>query len=143
MSRARISRVLPLLLLGGALLLEGCGGGVLAPDLFIVDRSGSTPQAKLTLLVNEEGGVHCNGASAGKLSDPQIVQARAIQEEIQDSASKHLSLPPRPGSVLSYYLRDENGTVRFSDNSANQPKVLRQLQLFVEQTAQRVCHLSQ
>lgn len=124
-------------------LLVGCGGGVLAPDLFIVYRSGSTPQAKLTLLVNEEGGVHCNGHTEGKLSDPQIVQARAIQEEIQDSASKHLSLPSRPGSVLSYYLRDESGTVRFSDNSPSQPKVLRQLQLFVEQAAQQLCHLSQ
>jgi hypothetical protein len=124
-------------------VLAGCGGGVLAPDLFIVSRTGSTPQARLTLLVNEEGGVHCNGLPRGKLSDPQIVQARAIQEEIQDSASSHLSLSPRPGSVLSYYLRDENGTVRFSDNSAHQPKVLRQLQLFVEQTAQQVCHLSQ
>jgi hypothetical protein len=142
MSRAGTSGAVALLLLV-AWLLAGCGGGVLAPDLFIVYRSGSTPQAKLTLLVNEEGGVHCNGASEGKLSDSQIVQARAIQEEIQDSASKHLVLPPRPGSVLSYNLRDENGTVRFSDNSASQPKVLRQLQLFVEQTAQQVCHLSQ
>jgi hypothetical protein len=69
------------------------------------------------------------------------VQARAIQEDLQSSAGKHLSLEPRAGSVLGYYLRDENGTVRFSDNSANQPAVFRQLQLFVLQVAQQVCHL--
>jgi hypothetical protein len=31
--------------------------------------------------------------------------------------------------------------VRFSDNSEHQPGVLRQLQLFVVQAAQQVCHL--
>jgi hypothetical protein len=125
-----------------ALSIAGCGG-LKAPDLFIVYRSGSTPGARLTLLVNEEGGVHCNGGPTLKLSDPQIVQARAIQEELHDIASRHLSLAPRPGSVFSYYVRDENGTVRFSDNSQGQPKVLRQLALFVLQSAQQICHLAE
>ena len=125
-----------------ALALCSCGG-VRAADLFIVQRTGAGPQAALTLLVNEEGGVHCNGGPTLKLSDSQIVNARAIQEELHDPASRHLSLAPRPGSVLSYYLRDVDGTVRFSDNSAGQPAVLRQLALFVLQTAQQVCHLPQ
>ena len=42
--------------LAACALLAGCGG-ITAPDLFIVQRSGSGPGAKLTLLVNEEGGV--------------------------------------------------------------------------------------
>jgi hypothetical protein len=123
-----------------AMLLAGCGG-VKAPDLFLVSRTGSGPHARLTLLVNEEGGVNCNGGSTLKLSDPQIVQARAIQEDLHDPATSHLTLAARVGSVLSYSVRDENGTVRFSDNSAAQPKVLRQLALFVLQTAQQLCHL--
>jgi hypothetical protein len=130
------------LCLVAALAIGGCGG-VRAADLFIVYRTGSSPQSRLTLLVNEEGGVHCNGGPTLKLQDPQIVQARAIQEELHEPASKHLSLPARAGSVLSYYLRDVDGTVRFSDNSAAQPRVLRQLALFVLQTAQQVCHLPQ
>jgi hypothetical protein len=130
-----------------AATLSGCGG-ITAPDLFIVQRSGSGPSAKLTLLVNEEGGVSCNGAStlAGrklKLSDPQLVQARAIQEELSEPASKHLSLSPRPKSVLSYHVRDEAGSVSFSDNSVGQPPVFRHLALFVLQTAQQVCQLSE
>jgi hypothetical protein len=122
-----------------AAALAGCGG-VKPADLFIVTRSGATPHAHLTLLVNEEGGVHCDGGAALKLSDPQLVQARAIQEELRDAASAGLSLPPRPGSVLSYVVRDENGTVRFSDNSGGQPHVLRELALFVLQVSQQVCH---
>ncbi len=134
---------LALCALAAAVLLAGCGG-VTAPDLFLVYRSGSTPQARLTLLVNEEGGVTCNGRPAQqKLSDPQIVKAREIQEELLKPSSSNLSLPPRAGSVLSYYVRDENGTVRFSDNSARQPAVFRKLALFVLQSAQEVCHLQE
>jgi hypothetical protein len=121
---------------------SGCGG-VRAADLFVVTRTGSTSHNQLTLLVNEEGGVHCNGGPTLKLNDAQLVQARAIQEEVHDAASRRLSLPARPGSVFSYSLRDENGTVRFSDNSAAQPAVLHQLQLFVLQVAQDVCRLPQ
>lgn len=126
--------------LAGCGVLAGCGG-VRAADLFLVTRTGSTPHARLTLLVNEEGGVRCDGGPTLKLSDPQLVQARAIQEEIHDAASHRLALAARPGSVFSYSLRDENGSVRFSDNSAAQPAVLRQLQLFVLSVAQEVCHL--
>jgi hypothetical protein len=132
-------------LLAACALFAGCGG-ISAPDLFIVKRTGIGPHAKLTLLVNEEGGVHCNGvgASAGhklKLSDPALVEARAIQEDLEEPSANHVSLAPGAKSVLSYYVRNEHGYVRFSDDSAGQPKVFRQLALFVLQTAQRVCLL--
>ncbi len=67
--------------------------GSLSPDLFIVYRSGSVPGAKLTMLVNEEGVVHCNGGAAHHLSDPQIIEARTIQEDLEEPASEHESLP--------------------------------------------------
>ena len=126
-------------------MLGGCGG-IKAPDLFIVQRTGNGPSANLTLLVNEEGGVRCNGVArrngrALKLGDRQLVQARAIQEELQEPAAQHTALAPGPKAVLRYYVRDENGTVRFADDSRGQPKVFRQLALFVLQTAQNVCGL--
>jgi hypothetical protein len=120
-------------------VLAGCGGGVKAADLFIVYRSGTVPGARLTVLVNEEGGLTCNGHKAPPISDPELIDARAIQEEIKEYAEKHLSLAARSGSVLHYYLRDENGTVSFSDNSTGQPAVLRQLSLFVLKVAQGPC----
>jgi hypothetical protein len=140
-----VSRFAPALALLAVAALAACGG-ITAPDLFIVQRSGSGPGAKLTLLVNEEGGVSCNGVAARnghklKVSDPALVEARAIQEDLKEPAKAGLSLAPAAGSVLSYSVRDEDGTVRFSDNSAGQPKVLRRLALFVLQTAQRVCGL--
>jgi hypothetical protein len=127
-------------LASAAFVLGGCGG-VSAADLFVVTRNGPAG-AKLTMLVDEEGNVRCNGRPAGKLDDPMIVQARAIQEELHDPASAHLALPARPGSVISYQVRTEAGTVRFSDNSADQPHVFAQLALFVLQTAQQLCHVA-
>ncbi len=138
-----------------ALVLAGCGGEVELPDLFVVQRSGSAPGADLTLVVNEGGSVHCYrgltlpeptrpGSAPGpvhQLSDPQLVLARGLQEELHDSASKRLALPPRRGSVFSYYVRDSEGTVRFSDNSSGQPAVLRHLAYFVLEVAESVCHL--
>jgi hypothetical protein len=126
-------------------LIAGCGG-IKAPDLFLVTRTPASPGgsvAQLTLLVNEEGGVHCNGVAAGKLDDPQLLKARDLQEDLHDPSAAHLSLPPRPQSVFRYHVRDESGSVSFSDNSARQPAVLRGLALFVLQTAQTVCHLPQ
>ena len=76
-------------------------------------------------------------------STSQLVQARAIQEELHAPASQRLSLPAAPGSVIAYYVRDEAGTVRFSDNSPGQPAVLRRLALFVLQAAQQVRHVPQ
>ncbi len=136
--RRLIAVLLPGLL--GAAALGGCGG-IKSPDLFILTRSGAGPHAHLTLLINEEGVVHCNGTIVGKLSDPQIVKARAITEELEKPASEHLSLAAAPNSVLRYHLRDANGTVSFADNSPGQPAVLRQLVLLVLQSAQQVCHL--
>jgi len=139
--------VLALTLATAVLGAAGCGG-IVSPDLFIVYRSGTTPSAKLTMLVTEEGVVHCyeNPAHPGParhLSDPRIIEARTIQEDLEGPASQHESLPARPGSVLSYYLRDASGTVRFSDNSPHQPTVFRKLALFVLNVAQGVCRLPQ
>lgn len=125
-----------------ALAVGGCGG-VLSPDLFVVTRSGSTPGAKLTMLVNEEGVVHCNAGPPHHLSDPQIIEARVIQEDLKDPASRRESFPAAKGSVLSYYVRDQDGAINFADNAPTQPAVTRKLAAFVLSVAQGVCGLSQ
>jgi hypothetical protein len=138
-------------LVAAAATMAGCGG-VLSPDLFIVYRTGSSPGAKLTMLVNEEGVVQCNPDPnnpnpthpvAHHLSDPQVIEARTIQEDLQTLAAQHRSLPAAPGSVLAYYVRDQDGSVRFADNSPGQPAVMRKLALFVLSVAQGVCGLPQ
>jgi hypothetical protein len=124
-----------------ALLLCGCGGsGVLSADLFEVKRSGSVPGAQLTLVINEDGTVRCDGGPALPISDPQLVLARGVQEELKEAVSNHVDLPPSHGSVLSYYLRDGEGYVRFSDNSKGQSKTMHELQALVLEVGREVCH---
>ncbi len=123
-----------------AVVAMGCAG-VKPPDLFVVERSGAG--GRLTLLVDEQGGLRCNGTRAATLSDPQLIQARALQEELVTPAGEHLVLAPRSGSVFSYRVREEAGEITFADNAAAQPKVLRNLALFVLQLAQQNCHLPQ
>jgi len=123
-----------------ALLLGGCGG-IKAADLFLVQRTGTVRGAPLTLLVNEEGGVRCNGGPELKLEDAQLIEAPTTQEDLPAPASRHLSLAPGPRSVFSYRVRLESGSVSFSDDSPRQPAVFHRLALFVLTTAQRVCHL--
>jgi hypothetical protein len=117
----------------------GCGESVELPDLFVVTRTGGGE--KLTVRINEGGVVHCDGGAAHQLSDPQLIQARGVTEELQTPSAKHLVLPPRPRSVFRYNVRDAEGTVRFADNSAGQPSALHHLQYLVLEVAQRVCGL--
>ena len=78
-------------------LLVRLRGGAPA-DVFIVTRTGSTPHAHLTLLVDEEGNVHCNGRAApGKLSDSELVRAEGIREDLQNLASRHATLAAAAG----------------------------------------------
>lgn len=125
--------------LSGTGVLMGCGESVELPDLFVATRTGGGE--KLMMLINEGGAVRCNGGPTHQLSDPQLIQARGVTEELQTPSAKHLSLPPRPGSVFRYNVRDAEGTVRFADNSADQPSALRHLQYLVLEVAQRVCRL--
>ncbi len=139
----------------GALLVvaavAGCGENIVLPDLFVVQRTGGAPGEKLTMVVNEGGAVRCSEKpfhptgprATHQLSDPQLVEARGLQEELQEPSAKHLSLPSRPGSVFRYDLRDPEGAVHFADNSAGQPSVFRHLAYFVLEVAQRVCGLPQ
>ena len=135
-----VGRAAAVLALGAGLGLGGCGG-VQAADLFLVTREGPAPGQRLVLLVNEEGGVTCNGHFAGRLDDPKIVESRAIEEDLEGPASEHLRLPPGPGSVVRYHVRDADGSVEFSDDSPHQPSALHKLQLLVLQAAQQLCRL--
>lgn len=123
--------LLPVALLALTVALDGCGGGQISPDLFLVERTSAKSGAKLTMVVSEEGGLRCNGATGLALSDPQIIEARTIAEELQGPLSHHLALAAGPRSVYSYRLRNGEGSISFADDSAGQPKALGKLQLFV------------
>jgi hypothetical protein len=122
------------------LAAAGCGG-VMSPDLFAVQRSGTVAGAGLRMVVNDGGTVRCNGGPSRKIGDPQLLQARSVQTALHDPASRKLSLAPGPQSVFHYVVRMQDGRVSFSDDSRGQPAVFFQLALLVRQIAQQDCHL--
>ena len=69
--------------------------------------------------------------------------ARGLQEELLGPSGKHLVLPPQPKSVYTYEVRDEKGTVGFSDNSLGQSSAMRHLAYLTLEIAQKVCRLAQ
>ena len=52
--------------------------GIPSPDLFVVNRAGTVPGAKLKLLVSDQS-ARCNDAPAEPLSSPQIIEARGLR----------------------------------------------------------------
>ena len=121
-------------------LLGGCGLEVSSADLFQLTRTG---QGKpLTLIVNDGGTMRCNGASAKPISDPLLLQARALVTSLGKDAKRKLYLAPAPGSVFSYSLRLQEGTIMFADNARAGHPELAQAELFALRAAREVCGLS-
>jgi hypothetical protein len=129
-----------LLAVGCALVVAGCGLNVQSPDLFLLTRTGQG--SKLTLIVNDSGTIRCDGAKAKAISDPLLIQARDLSDNLGNDAAKGLSLPARPGSVFRYRISLQQGTIAFSDRDTTGHKELAQAELFAAQAAQQGCGLS-
>ena len=119
--------------------LAGCGTP--SADLFAVQRSGTVPGARLSMVVSDGGTVRCNSAKAVDLTDEQLLDARELQRDLKDAAERHLELTTRPGSVFRYEVRTPDGSVRFADNSPGARGALARLTLFVRQVAKGQCRL--
>jgi hypothetical protein len=120
--------------------LAGCGLDIQQPDLFLLTRTGQG--SVLTLLVNDSGTIRCNGAKARMISGSLLIQARDLADSLGKDASRGLDLPAPAGSVFSYRIRMQQGTIRFSDRSAMGHQELAQAELFAVQAAQDACGLS-
>jgi hypothetical protein len=123
-----------------ALALGGCGSE--ARDLFVVDRNGAIPGARLSLRITDDGRASCNDKPLVDITSAQLVAARAAEEDLVDPAKAHLRLPPGPQPVLSYHVRTEDGAATWSDDSARQPPVLFEVAKLTRDVARGPCHLA-
>jgi hypothetical protein len=127
-----VKRLLPLVL-----LLAGCGSP--PADLFVVHRTGSGPNARLTLLVQDDGYVICNHGKEREISSARLLDARQLARELAPQAQLHVQLPPGPRSILSYNVRLQAGTVSFSDTSRPMPSAFARLTAFTADVSESVC----
>lgn len=122
-----------------ALALAGCG--VDMPDLLAAERTGQGAGARLSVVVNDGGTVRCNGGRERRLPSALLLDARAFVRDTEDDRGKNRSFPGRPGSVLAYRVRTEEGTVSWRDNS-RVPEAYGRFVLTLRRIARGVCGLS-
>jgi hypothetical protein len=103
-----LRRAVPVAAIAAA-LASGCGPR--AADLLLIQRSGSIPGAALTLEVSDDGTVRCNGGPRRRMSDEQLLGARAIERDLEPLAGRRLALSPGRNTVLSYRVRLADGAV--------------------------------
>lgn len=122
-----------------AAAVAGCGYDVQLPDLFLVTRTGQG--SRLTLVVNDSGAVTCD-AKHKTLSSSQLITARDLADNLSTDASHKLTIRPVPGTVYTYRVKLQQGTISFPDRAAAGHRYLPQLELFVAQVAQTPCGLT-
>jgi hypothetical protein len=124
--------------LATAAALAGCGTP--SPDLFVVERDGSVPGARLHLLVSDTS-VRCNQRDPVPLTSAQTVEARDITDDLLLVQSGKVDVPKAPPSqIFRFTIRDELGVLRFGD-TAQRPPILPRTARFVRRVAIDTCKL--
>ena len=126
---------LPVLAIALALLVCGCGGP--PADLFVANRTGSVPGAKLEMLVSD-GSVRCNGGKEHEISSAQVLEGRAIATDLE--TVKQSDIPREKAGIFAYKVRSEWGTIRFVDRNTS-PSVLPHIVRLVRDLARTECGL--
>ena len=139
MRRAALARAAAALGLA-APALAGCGGE--AHDLFVVQRAGSVPGARLALRVTDDGRASCNRGALVDISSDQLIDARELARDLEPLARRRLALAPGPTSVLRYDVVLEDGRVRFADTSRGQPRALFRVARLTRDIARGPCGLA-
>jgi hypothetical protein len=119
--------------------LAGCGGE--AHDLFLVQRSGAVPGARVALRVTDDGRASCNRGALVDISSAQLITARELERDLEPLAESRFALPPARDSILRYRVVLEDGVVRFADNSRGQPAPLFRLAKLTRDVARGACGL--
>jgi hypothetical protein len=121
--------------------VAGCGAGAPAHDLFLVQRAGSIPGARLALRVTDDGRASCNRGPLVDITSAQLIAARELQRDLDPLAKRRFALAPGSGSVLRYRVVLEDGAVRFADDSRGQPPALFRLAKLTRDVARGACGL--
>jgi hypothetical protein len=152
----RRSRAVALAVLATTAAAAAAGCNAPRPaDLFLVERTGSVPGARLTLRLTDDGGAYCNDGRRAELTSAQLIDAREIRRALDggdDSAGnddekkalarEHINLPPAAGiTSYQYKVRSQQGQVAFADTSKGQPEAFYKLAQLTREVAVRDCKL--
>ncbi len=123
---------------GAIFALAACGTP--SPDLFVAERDGTVPGAKLHLLISDTT-VRCNHGKPLPLTSEQTIEARDITDDLLLVQSGAVAYPkPPPAQIFHFKITDEDGVLRFPD-TAQRPPILPRTARFVRRVAIDTCKL--
>jgi hypothetical protein len=128
--------------LATAAALAGCGAGAPARDLFLVQRGGTIPGARLALRITDDGRVSCNRGPLVDITSAQLITARELERDLEPLAKRRFALATGADSILRYRVVLEDGAVRFADDSRGQPPALFRLAKLTRDVARGPCRLA-
>jgi hypothetical protein len=133
-----VKRAAAIAVLALAALAAACGTP--SADLFVVERSGELPGAKLDLVVGDGGSVTCNGTERD-ITSAQLLDARNLAEDLAPLLDQGITLPPAEQSLLRFKVLGEQGTVEFSDSSRGLRPEFARVIAFTRAVAKQACRL--
>jgi hypothetical protein len=116
--------------------LAGCGTE--SSDLFVVERAGKLPDAKLALVVGDGNTVECDGAEK-PLANELLLDARQLAEDLEPLLERRTRLTVPETALLRYRVFNDKGEARFADASPNLPPELGRLTQLTRQIARASC----
>jgi hypothetical protein len=122
--------------------LSACGAGAPAHDLFLVQRGGTIPGARLALRITDDGRVSCNRGPLVDITSAQLITARELERDLEPLAKRRYALGAGADSILRYRVVLEEGAVRFADDSRGQPPALFRLAKLTRDVARGPCRLA-
>jgi hypothetical protein len=116
--------------------LTACGTP--SADLFVVERSGSLPDAGLRLVVGDGGTVTCDGTEEA-ISSARLLEARTLARDLAPLLDRGVRLPGGRRALLRFRVLGEQGEARFADVTAARDPVLGRVVAFTRAIAREAC----
>jgi hypothetical protein len=124
-------------LAAAALATSGCGG---APgDLLSISARGGAAGGTHTVVVTGDGRGSCDRGPLKQLPADRVLDARGVERDAGDLATKATDLPPVVKSARRFTLKTKNGEVHWSERTPGIPSVLPRAQLLELQLEQLLC----
>jgi hypothetical protein len=128
-------RLVPLIAL--VALLAGCGGS--PGDLLAIDVHGGAARRDQRIVIENNGNATCNGGPSRDIGSKPLIDAREIERDLKDDATRAAEYGPGNPRGAGYVVRPKDGTVRWQEGARGLPEVLPRTQLFALQQGRLLC----
>ena len=139
MTRRRRTPTLTAAGLAATVATAGCGTP--SADLFVVERAGDLPDARVRIVVGDGTTVRCDGRERPLPSD-LLLEARGLADDIEPLLARRIRLPVPRSALLRFRVTGEQGEVRFADASPGQRPEFGRLVRFTRAVARESCGLA-